>query len=94
MTPACCDRPMARHGTVTRLLANGNTVEVQRWHCHTCGSTRRVYPEGVGPGRLTATEIALMRRLRARPMSCRAVAGVMAGWGVRVTAVTVWRYTK
>ncbi len=93
--PTHCGREMARHGTVGRLLANGTTIAVQRYHCARCGTTVRVRPEGVGRQRTTEDERATMRRLRLNSgMSLAAIAREMAMLGVYVSIPTVWRAVR
>lgn len=93
--PHHCGRKMARHGTITRLLANGSTIDVQRWRCATCGFTQRALPEGVGVRRTTEEERAAMRRLRKNTrMSIAAITREMAVAGVHVSRATVWRAVR
>ncbi len=91
MRPEHCGRPMQKHGAVTRLLGNGSTVEIPRFHCQTCGHTMREYPPGVGQSRVTATDRRAMLLLQSRGLSCREVADEMKARVVYVSTTSVWR---
>ena len=83
---------MNRHGTLTRFLADGSTVEVQRWRCLRCQKTQRENQVGVMPGRrLHQRHIDRIRAMRLSGLSCEQTAKALQAEGIYVSQATAWR---
>jgi DNA-directed RNA polymerase subunit RPC12/RpoP len=91
--PSCGSRRLLFHQRLWRALKDPDLrrVLVLRYQCKRCGRVRRVYPVGVGPGRLSAAVGQIVAVLGCAGLSYQNVATVLRRLG---TPVALWSVAR